>query len=258
MKTGRIKDGYGTIQRDVMTMKINIYSKAVYCHLVSYAGEKVRCYPSLKTICSDLDISKPTVIKAIKELISVGLLVADKKKTALGEHENNVYYPMYIMDENVVNEIDNPDKQIYNCSKSDLPPVVNDVDTKINSSKINIEDNNVNNNDLFNGFGLKETKKINEEKKFVLFKNSPEYAIDSLIARLKTFPSLMALTNVDYEYYHAGADAWSKSKNKKSADWAATIRNFMLRDLKLKKLVTTDQNVKIKNFDDMVENWNDI
>ncbi len=258
MKTGRIKDGYGTIQRDIMTMNINVYSKAVYCLLISYAGDKLTCYPSLKTICTDLDISKPTVIKAIKELISVGLLVADKKKTSLGEHENNIYYPMYIMDEHVVNDVNNPEKQVYNGCQSDLQPVVNGIDTKINSYKINIEDKNSINNDLFAGFGFKESKKIKADKEDVLFKNSPEYDIEVLISRLKKFPSLMALEGVDYSYYHAGADAWSRAKRKKSADWGATIRNFMLRDLKQKKLVTTDQGVKIKSFDDIVNNWADI
>ncbi len=97
-----------------------------------------------------------------------------------------------------------------------------------------------------------------DDKEDVLFKNSPEYDIEVLISRLKKFPSLMALEGVDYSYYHAGADAWSRAKRKKSADWGATIRNFMLRDLKQKKLVTTDQGVKIKSFDDIVNNWADI
>lgn len=162
MKTGRIKDGYGSVQRDIMTdSRIDVYSKAVYGLLVSYAGEKVSCYPSLKTICENLKISKPTVIKSIKQLIGVGFLVADKRKTKLGEHEKNIYYPMYIMDENVVKDVDNVVKDIYQGSKGDLPPVVKEVDTKINNFKINNEDNII--DDVVFETGIKE-QKLKKEK----------------------------------------------------------------------------------------------
>jgi hypothetical protein len=118
-----------------------------------------------------------------------------------------------------------------------------------NNTSSNEEDNN-SAKTLFdvNQVSTKEKSSGKKENSFVLFYNSPEYDLQALITRLKTFPSLMALTNVDFEYYHAGADAWSRSKKKKSADWGATIRNFMLRDL----------NMKIKSFDDIVNNWADI
>jgi hypothetical protein len=161
MKTARIKDGYGIVQREIMTdEKVDVFGKAIYSLLVSYAGEKQSCYPSLKTICENLKISKPTVIKGIKQLIERGFLVADKRKTKLGEHEANIYFPMYIMDEGVVKDIDYPVKDIYQGSKGDLPPVVKEVDTKINILKINNEDNNIG---VFGDFGLK-PKKAKKEK----------------------------------------------------------------------------------------------
>ena len=127
--TGRIQQGYGIIQREIMRSDVSVYSKAVYCLLVSYAGEKESCFPSLKTMCDDLQISKPTVIKSLKELIKIGFLVADRTRTVMGDFANNVYYPMYILQNDmVVNKVDNGEQL-------QLLPVVNEVDTKNNSLK---------------------------------------------------------------------------------------------------------------------------
>lgn len=231
MKTGRIKDGYGSIQRDVMTSKLNVYSKVVYCLLISYAGDKTYCYPSLKTMCENLDISKPTIIKAIKELIENGLLVADKQKTAMGEHENNVYYPMYIMDENVVNDVNHPGKQIYNGSNSGLPPVVNDVDSKINNSKINIEDKI--NGDLFNGFGLKEKKS--------------KFKKPTLEELEKYFEELGYLQLSGEFQNHYTSNGWKVGKNP-MVDWNAAARGWVTRYkeklAELEKQAGTTKNVK--------------
>lgn len=87
------------IQRSVMKMEISVYSKAVYSLLMSYAGEKECCYPSIRTIAKDLLIAKNTVIKAINELVSVGLLEVEKVSGKNGENLNNNYYPMYVIDE---------------------------------------------------------------------------------------------------------------------------------------------------------------
>ena len=50
MRTGRIKQGYGLIQKCIMKMDIDIYAKSVYCLLVSYAGADESCYPSLNSM----------------------------------------------------------------------------------------------------------------------------------------------------------------------------------------------------------------
>ncbi len=94
MRTVGIKAGYGIIQRDIMTMEnLSIHSKAVYALLVSYAGQKNSCYPGFDTMAEKLDISRPTVIKAIKGL--------EDKELVRVERENgkgNTYYPTYIKD----------------------------------------------------------------------------------------------------------------------------------------------------------------
>lgn len=124
MRTGRLKSGFGMVQKSAMKLKgISVFAKAVYCLLMSYAGTDEECYPSLKTICEDLDISKPTVIKSLRELIDVGLIEANKRQTVKGEYASNVYYPLTILEEKkVVNEINHP-------PVNDIDNVVNEVDT---------------------------------------------------------------------------------------------------------------------------------
>lgn len=98
MITGKLKDGYGIIQRDIMTMDINPYSKNVYCLLVSYTGKENTCFPSLKTISENLKISKTTVIKSIKELTQHNLILVTKSKSVQANYDNNIYEPLFILD----------------------------------------------------------------------------------------------------------------------------------------------------------------
>lgn len=140
MATGKLAPGYGMLQRDVMTMKISVYSKAVYGLLISYAGAKDVCYPSLNTISEDLNISKPTVIKAIKELQEVDLVLVTKTKKTNKDFDNNIYEPLYILGGGVV-------KEVYQGSKGDLLGVVKEVYSKNNNIRnnnkeyINLNDN---------------------------------------------------------------------------------------------------------------------
>lgn len=74
---------------------------------------------------------------------------------------------------------------------------------------------------------------IEENKKPILFKNS--IFID--IQKLKKIIGEKYDT-ANLEYYYEAALSWSDSKNAKRIDWPATIRNFILRDIKENKLVT--------------------
>lgn len=134
MRTARIKEGFGMIQRDIMISDISIHSKALYALLVSYAGEKQTCYPSINTICKNLKVSKPTIIKSINELKNNKLVIVQKKITKEGDYGNNIYEPLYLIEEvEVVNEVDYP-------SQLDLLGVVKDVDPKNNIIRNNIKE----------------------------------------------------------------------------------------------------------------------
>ncbi len=135
MKTARIKEGYGMVQRDIMiSSEISVYAKAVYALLVSYAGNNATCYPSINKMCTNLKISKPTIIKSIDELKKCNLVIVQKTITKNGDYGNNIYEPLYLVDDvEVVNEID------YG-GQLDLLGVVKEVDPKNNTLRNNIED----------------------------------------------------------------------------------------------------------------------
>lgn len=133
MRTARIKKGYGMVQREIMTSDaVSALSKALYALLVSYAGDNATCYPSINTICKNLGLSKPTIIKSINELKKEKLIAVQKTITKSGDYGNNVYEPLYLIDE-VVNDVDYP-------SQLDLLGVVKEVYPKNNSLRNNIED----------------------------------------------------------------------------------------------------------------------
>jgi len=156
MRTARIKEGFGMIQRDIMTSDaISANAKALYALLVSYAGDKATCYPSINTICKNLKLSKPTIIKSINELKNNCLVVVQKKITKQGDYGNNVYEPLYLIEEvEVVKEIDYP-------SQLDLLGVVKDVDPKNNTLRNNIEEPSF---EIFwNLYGLKKERDSSEK-----------------------------------------------------------------------------------------------
>ncbi|MDR3551262.1 MAG: hypothetical protein P4L31_07655 [Candidatus Babeliales bacterium] len=72
-----------------------------------------------------------------------------------------------------------------------------------------------------------------EEHKPILFRNSLEFDINHL---KKNLEEKYSMANI--EYYYESALNWSNSKNKKMVDWTATVRNFILRDIKENKLKT--------------------
>lgn len=199
MRTGRIKPGYGIIQRVVMQLKIDIYAKSVYCLLVSYAGENDTCFPSLSTMCKDLSISKPKLIDSLKILIKEGLIIADKRKTKNGDFASNIYHPLLVMEDNHDPSIDvvNEANQVVNTVNHG---VVNEVNPKNN----NIIKNNIslfNNKDCDLFFEFIETfNKIRKAKFKPLDKLRPVFA-----KRLKHYSKediLHALTNAMGTQHH--------------------------------------------------------
>jgi hypothetical protein len=66
-------------------------SVVVYCVLLSYADFNTgRCFPGIQTICDLSGLSRPTVVKSIKELEDWGLVQVTRR---LGSH--NVYQLQY-------------------------------------------------------------------------------------------------------------------------------------------------------------------
>lgn len=225
MNTGRIKQGYGTVQRDVMTSsEISVFAKALYCLLVSYAGEKNSCFPSLKVMCDNLNISKPTVIKSLKELIAAKLLIAHKSRTKMGDFANNVYYPMYIMDSEVVNDIDKEVvKEVDTGGQLQIPGVVNEVDSK----------NNI--------------KKINNKNKETGLKSSKSVFVIPTIDEVKTYfkeKECSDLTQPEGFHDFYTSKGW-KVGREPMKDWKAAVRNWLRSNNKTEATQAPNQKISL-------------
>ncbi|MEJ8737966.1 helix-turn-helix domain-containing protein [Erysipelotrichaceae bacterium HCN-30851] len=65
---------------------LKLRAKAVYMYLKSRSDKDGKCFPSIKTIAKDLDISQSTVKRALRELESNGYI---KKVARYRENKGN-------------------------------------------------------------------------------------------------------------------------------------------------------------------------
>lgn len=65
---------------------LKLRAKAVYMYLKSRSDKEGKCFPSIKTIANDLDISQSTVKRALRELESNGYI---KKVARYRENKGN-------------------------------------------------------------------------------------------------------------------------------------------------------------------------
>lgn len=92
MKTSRVKEGYGIIQREIMCLpNISALAKSTYALLVAYAGEKEYCFPSMDVISENLNLSYPSVKKYLNELEKIKLVEVERHTGF-----KNIYWPKRI------------------------------------------------------------------------------------------------------------------------------------------------------------------
>lgn len=85
--SGILSDGYGINPKKIWKLKIGeyhlkngkkikgIYIKTIISYMLSYTGGgKNECFPSIKTIANDLEISKDIIINAINATVEMGLI----------------------------------------------------------------------------------------------------------------------------------------------------------------------------------------
>ena len=88
---GIFSQGYGFIPKAVMRDKeLHIIAKGIYSYICSYSGKGKDAFPSQKLICYDLDISKDTLAKYMKQLTTNGYIEI-KKNFKSGKFANNLY-----------------------------------------------------------------------------------------------------------------------------------------------------------------------
>ncbi|MBR3299956.1 MAG: helix-turn-helix domain-containing protein [Clostridia bacterium] len=90
-RTGINSKGFGTIPKLVMTDRnISASAKAIYAYLCSFSGAGESCFPGKDRMSADLGISKDTLTKYIKQLVSAGYISVEQKKIG-GKFSHNVY-----------------------------------------------------------------------------------------------------------------------------------------------------------------------
>lgn len=84
---------YGLVHKNVMKDNtLSIHAKAIYSYLCVYAGSTCRSFPSRDLITHELNISKDTFTKYMKELKDSKYIHVYQEKQEAGKFAKNVYY----------------------------------------------------------------------------------------------------------------------------------------------------------------------
>ena len=87
--------GYGIIPTEIMKQKISKSVKLVLMCLSCYAGNKDYSFPSITTICQDLEMGRTTVIRALKEAEKLNLIKIEKLYPDDLFRKNNKYILLF-------------------------------------------------------------------------------------------------------------------------------------------------------------------
>jgi hypothetical protein len=84
--------GYGNISKMVMKdRELTQLAKLIYSYLCSYAGGGSCPFPSVETICTDLNMQDDTYFKHIKYLIAYGYITKKQRARNKGKFSSNKY-----------------------------------------------------------------------------------------------------------------------------------------------------------------------
>lgn len=64
-------------------------ARAVYMYLKDRAGKGADCWPAVKTIASDLQLSRSTVKRALQDLVGAGLIEKESRYRENGSNTSN-------------------------------------------------------------------------------------------------------------------------------------------------------------------------
>ena len=79
------------VSRRIYDLGLPHRAVSVYCYLCDRANKNGECYPSVRTIASDLSISKKTVFRALKDLESAEMLNRTHRWRTHGGRSTNLY-----------------------------------------------------------------------------------------------------------------------------------------------------------------------
>ena len=66
-------------------------ARAVYMYLKDHADKQGRCWPGIKTIAAELDMSRSTVKRALDDLYKEGLISKEPRWRENGSYTSNLY-----------------------------------------------------------------------------------------------------------------------------------------------------------------------
>ena len=66
-------------------------ARAVYMYLKDHADSKGQCWPGIRTISTDLRLSRSTVKRALDDLYKAGLVSKESRWRENGSHSSNLY-----------------------------------------------------------------------------------------------------------------------------------------------------------------------
>lgn len=70
---------------------LNHRAKAVYMYLKDHADKNGRCWPGIKTIAKELELSSSTVRRALDDLDKAGLVSKTHRWRENGSYSSNLY-----------------------------------------------------------------------------------------------------------------------------------------------------------------------
>jgi DNA-binding transcriptional regulator YhcF (GntR family) len=118
----------------VYSLELTQRATLVAFYLINRADSEGTCFPGVKTIAKECNISTRTVQRALNDLEEAGFLVRESRFHVQGGQRSNLYYLQVIEDEQVHEQ-----------------PVEQQNYADINGSDaINTEPNNTNNKELYN------------------------------------------------------------------------------------------------------------
>lgn len=130
--------GFGTVEKWVLTdPKISISAKGLYALLCAFAGDKGQAFPGTDLLIHQLNISKPTLQKVIKELKDANVISVEQVRSG-GRFGRNIY-SLLPKDYAVV--------KVFDDGKTDDS---NSDDNKLNTNNNSLKNNSIKSNSFNN------------------------------------------------------------------------------------------------------------
>jgi DNA-binding transcriptional regulator YhcF (GntR family) len=120
----------------VYSLDITQRATLVAFYLINRADSEGTCFPGVKTIAKECNISTRTVQRALNDLEEAGFLVRESRFHVQGGQRSNLYYLQTFEDEQVEEQLDMDQKEqnIDECDPSNAEPNNLNIDDSCQSS----------------------------------------------------------------------------------------------------------------------------